>query len=185
MEHELLYRPMTSGLAHLGVPNNDNPHWYCACGQWTKKRNPRTGTPHRATAEKHHRAHVRKASSGVVSDMSTSQWYRYTMLRSDIKSIQEDIVGLKFNVAVETYSPKERDPWNREYFGLHIPLGLQSSFWVVVTTWYCERERIDMYNLPNWTPLDLAFSVRHVVGSMDRLYFESFQLVEDDSAVSS
>jgi hypothetical protein len=62
VEHELKYRPGASGMAHLGIPNNSQPHWYCTCGRWRKDRNLR-GQPFRETAEKHHRKHVREATS--------------------------------------------------------------------------------------------------------------------------
>lgn len=62
VEHELKYAVGASGLAHLGIPNNSQPHWYCTCGRWRKDRNLR-GQPFRETAEKHHRKHVREATS--------------------------------------------------------------------------------------------------------------------------
>jgi hypothetical protein len=56
VNHELLYRAGSSGLAYAGIADNSTPHWYCSCGGWRLNRTLR-GTPHRETAEKHHRRH--------------------------------------------------------------------------------------------------------------------------------
>ena len=58
MDHELLYRAGSYGLSHVGIPNESQPHWYCSCGTWRLNRNPRTGSPFKETALKHHRKHL-------------------------------------------------------------------------------------------------------------------------------
>jgi hypothetical protein len=60
MDHVLQYRAGSCGLSHLGVPDNNAPHWYCTCGQWRLNRNPRTGAPHKETATKHHKKHTKE-----------------------------------------------------------------------------------------------------------------------------
>ena len=62
MNHELLYRAGSSGLEYAGIPDCHTPHWYCSCGAWWINRNPRSGSPHKETATKHHRKHVKAAS---------------------------------------------------------------------------------------------------------------------------
>jgi len=59
MDHELRYRPGFTGLAHLGIPNNTRPHWYCTCGQWRINRDHK-GSPFEKTATTHHRRHVKQ-----------------------------------------------------------------------------------------------------------------------------
>lgn len=57
-EHELKYRAASQGLAHLGIPDVSQPHWYCTCGKWVKNRDLQ-GRPFRPTAVKHHAKHVK------------------------------------------------------------------------------------------------------------------------------
>jgi hypothetical protein len=66
-EHELMYRAGSAGLAHVGIPDNSAPYWYCTCGKWYKLRNPRTGTPHKKTATKHHKKHIREYDTEQVT----------------------------------------------------------------------------------------------------------------------
>jgi len=56
-DHELKYRPRTSGLAHLDIPDNLRARWVCSCGQWEILREL-SGCPFRETAVKRHREHV-------------------------------------------------------------------------------------------------------------------------------
>lgn len=59
-EHTLLYRAGSSGLTHLGIPDNSTPYWYCSCGDWRINRKP-NGSPLRETASRHHRTHIKAA----------------------------------------------------------------------------------------------------------------------------
>lgn len=61
IEHELLYRAGSWGLGNVGITDNTQPHWYCSCGGWRINRDLQ-GRPHRETAAKHHRKHVKEAS---------------------------------------------------------------------------------------------------------------------------
>lgn len=63
--HELRYRARSSGLAHLGIPDTTQPHWYCTCGAWAKNRDLQ-GRPFRETALKHHAKHVRQTTRKTV-----------------------------------------------------------------------------------------------------------------------
>lgn len=66
-DHELMYN---AGF-HAYFPGSDDEpprqvhrdpsDWYCACGRWMWPRNKLTGAPHRETATKHWRKHVKEA----------------------------------------------------------------------------------------------------------------------------
>ena len=62
-QHELLYRVGSHGLGYVGIADNNQPHWYCSCGQWRLNRNPRTGSPFKETATKHHKKHIKGADT--------------------------------------------------------------------------------------------------------------------------
>jgi hypothetical protein len=59
--HELKYRPGSSGLSHVGIPDVAIPHWYCTCGHWRINRDLQ-GKPFRDSAEKRHAKHTKEAN---------------------------------------------------------------------------------------------------------------------------
>ena len=109
----------------------------------------------------------------------------FVMRQSDVEEIIEDM-GVSSAITVSLYIPAEFNPLGLTFFGLEIPVALQPVFWVTVSTWFCERERIDLTMLPDWTPLDLARSVMYVsfTSSPELLYFDGFSWLEDSHAVT-
>lgn len=61
--HELLYRAGSHGLGSVGIADNNQPHWHCSCSKWRLNRNPRTGSPFKETAIKHHRKHIEESKN--------------------------------------------------------------------------------------------------------------------------
>jgi hypothetical protein len=64
-----------------------------------------------------------------------------------------------------------------------LPYDLMPHFWLSVATWYCEREHLscnsDSFDLPEWTPLDLATNSRLSINgdTCPIIYFPAFRLV--------
>lgn len=57
-EHPMAYRAGTTGLGHLGIPD-DEPHWFCECGKWRFPARPSpVGGPNEAEARRAHDAHI-------------------------------------------------------------------------------------------------------------------------------
>lgn len=102
----------------------------------------------------------------------------HEMKRSDIESILR-FMGDGYDIFAKGYTRSVSAGDFETCLSVETPPQIDPLFWIAVSTWYCEREHRDVFDVPSWTPFDLAQDAYRVPGVGPIIFFPSFRLVED------